>query len=176
MNVIKDNKVDELDLEILKILSIDSRKNKSTIAEDLKRSPNTIIKHVKDLEEAGIIKNYGIQIDYEKLGYEIIAIIEITVSKGKMFEVEEKIAQNPNVYGVYDLTGTYDALILARFKTRSELSKMIKEDIHASPFVERTNTHIVLNIIKEKSSLAELITKEDENKKLLEINQIKSEL
>ncbi|GAH45703.1 unnamed protein product, partial [marine sediment metagenome] len=73
MNVIKDDKVDELDLEILKILSIDSRKNKSTIAEDLKRSPNTIIKHVKDLEEAGIIKNYGIQIDYEKLGYNIIA-------------------------------------------------------------------------------------------------------
>jgi len=163
MNVIKDDKVDELDLEILKILSIDSRKNKSTIAEDLKRSPNTIIKHVKDLEEAGIIKSYGIQIDYEKLGYEIIAIIEITVSKGKMFEVEEKIAQNPNVYGVYDLTGTYDALILARFKTRDDLSKMIKE-IHISPYVESTNTHIVLNVIKEENSFAKLI--EQERRKL----------
>jgi len=160
MNVIKDDKVDELDLEILKILNIDSRKNKSTIAEDLKRSPNTIIKHVKDLEEAGIIKNYGIQIDYEKLGYEIIAIIEITVSKGKMFEVEEKIAQNPNVYGVYDLTGTYDALILARFKTRDDLSKMIKE-IHISPYVESTNTHIVLNVIKEENSFAKLLKKEE---------------
>ncbi len=160
MNVIKDDNVDELDLEILKILSIDSRKNKSTIAEDLKRSPNTIIKHIKDLEEAGIIKNYGIQIDYEKLGYEIIAIIEITVSKGKMFEVEEKIAQNPNVYGVYDLTGTYDALILARFKTRDDLSKMIKE-IHISPYVESTNTHIVLNVIKEKNSFAKLLKKEE---------------
>jgi len=36
---------------------------------------------------------------------------------------------------------------------------MIK-DIHTSPNVERTNTHIVLNVIKEKSSLAEIITKE----------------
>ncbi len=159
MTSIKNSNIDELDLEILKILSIDSRKNKSTIAEDLKRSPNTIIKHINDLEKDGIIKNYGVQIDYEKLGYNIIAIIELTISKGKMLEVEKRIADIPNIYGVYDITGTYDALILARFKTRDGLSRMIK-DIHTSPYVERTNTHIVLNVIKEKSSLADLITKE----------------
>ncbi len=159
MKTTNDIKIEELDIKILKILSQDGRKNKSTIAEDLKRSPNTIIKHVQNLEEEGVIKNYGIQIDYEKLGYNIIAIIELTISKGKMLEVEKKIAQIPNVFGVYDITGTYDALILARFKTRDGLSRMIK-DIHTSPYVERTNTHIVLNIIKENSSLADLITKE----------------
>ena len=163
MTNVKNSNIDELDLEILKILSVDSRKNKSTIAEDLKRSPNTIIKHINDLEEDDIIKNYGVQIDYEKLGYEIMAIIEVTISKGKMFEVEEKIAENPNVFGVYDITGTYDALILARFKTREELSIMIKE-IHKSPNVERTNTHFVLNTIKEASSFVDLIDKEEEKK------------
>ena len=86
--------------------------------------------------------------------------IEITVSKGKMLEVENKIAQNPNVFAVYDITGTYDALILARFKKRAELSGMIKDVIHASPYVERSNTHIVLNVIKEKDSFTELINKE----------------
>lgn len=160
MNDMKTYDIDELDIEILKTLSVDGRKNKSTIAEDLKRSPNTIIKHINNLEETGVIKNYGAQIDYEKLGYNIIALIEITVSKGKMLEVEKKIAQNPNVFAVYDITGTYDALILARFKTRAKLSEMIKNEIHASPFVERTNTHIVLNVIKEEGSFAELITKE----------------
>ena len=159
MKTTNDIKIEELDIKILKILSQDGRKNKSTIAEDLKRSPNTIIKHVQNLEDKDVIKNYGIQIDYEKLGYNIIAIIELTISKGKMLEVEKKIAQIPNVFGVYDITGTYDALILARFKTRDGLSRMIK-DIHTSPYVERTNTHIVLNVIKEKSSLADLITKE----------------
>jgi len=74
-------------------------------------------------------------------------------------DTEKKIAQIPNVFGVYDITGTYDALILARFKTRDGLSRMIKK-IHTSPYVERTNTHIVLNVIKEKSSLAELIEEE----------------
>jgi len=162
MTSIKNSNIDELDLKILKILSIDGRKNKSTIAEDLKRSPNTIIKHINDLEEDGVIKNYGVQIDYEKLGYEIIAIIELTISKGKMLEVERDIAQNPNIFAVYDITGKFDALILARFKNRGDLSKMIKK-IHISPNVERTNTHIVLNVIKEQTFFKDLV--EHDNRK-----------
>jgi len=106
----------------------------------------------------GVIKNYAVNINFEKLGYEIIALIELTISKGKMLEVEEDIAKNPNIFAVYDITGEYDALILARFQNRENLSKMIKE-IHTSPYVERTNTHIVLNVIKENSSFTELINK-----------------
>jgi DNA-binding Lrp family transcriptional regulator len=150
--------INETDLDILKILSKDGRESFRQIAQELERSPVTIKSHVDKLEKNGIIKDWGVNIDFEKLGYDIIAIIEITISKGKMLEVEEEISRNPNVYAVYDITGTYDALILARFKTRGELSKMIKQ-IHASPFVESTNTHLVLNVIKEKSSLVELIEK-----------------
>jgi DNA-binding Lrp family transcriptional regulator len=150
-----------LDIEILKKLSEDDRISHRQLGRDLdKRSPVTIKKHVEELEESGVIKNYNINLDYEKLGYDIIAIIEVTISKGKMFDVEKRIAQNPNVFGVYDITGTYDALILARFRTREDLSNMIKEELHASPNVEHTNTHIVLNIIKEGNSFTDLIEKE----------------
>ena len=62
------------------------------------------------------------------------------------------------------ITGTYDALILARFKTEADLSKMIKE-IHTSPYVERTNTHLVLNTIKEASSFTTLTEEENKRKK-----------
>jgi len=161
----ENNSVDDkfdLDIEILKKLSLDGRISFRQLAKDLgHKSPVTIKRHIEDLEANNIILNYGAKINYEKLGYEIMVVIEVTISKGKMFEVEEKIAENPNVFGVYDITGTYDALILARFKTREELSNMIKE-IHKSPNVERTNTHFVLNIIKEDISFVSLI--EEENK------------
>ncbi len=148
--------IDEIDREILRILCQDCTKTHNAIAIDLGKSPVTIKKHVEELEERKIIKQYGVQIDYDKLGYNIIAVIELTVSKGKMLEIENKIAKNPNVFAVYDITGTYDALILARFKDRSELSAMIKE-IHKSPEVERTNTHLILNVIKEQITSKELI-------------------
>ncbi|MFX0073651.1 MAG: Lrp/AsnC family transcriptional regulator [Candidatus Hermodarchaeota archaeon] len=149
----------ELDIEILKKLTTDSRISLRQLAKELNnKSPVTIKNHIEGLEEKGIIKNYGAQIDFEKIGYDIIALIELTISKGKMLEVEEDIAENPNIFAVYDITGEYDALILARFPNREDLSKMIKK-IHTSPYVERTNTHIVLTVIKETSSFAELIEK-----------------
>jgi len=151
----------DLDLEILKILSEDGRESYRKIAKELSKSPVTIKSHVEELESEGKIKSYGAQLDYEKLGYDIIAIIEVTVSKGRMLEVEGMIAENPNVFGVYDITGTYDALIFVRFKTRKELSEMIKK-IHRSEYVESTNTHLVLNVIKEGSSLVKILEKEEE--------------
>ncbi len=154
----------KIDIKILKKLSEDSRISLRQIAKDLdNKSPVTIKRHVEELENKGIIKNYAVNIDYEKLGYDIIAVIELTISKGKMLEVERSIAKNPNVFAVYDITGEYDALILTRFNNREDLSKMIKE-IHTSPYVERTNTHIVLNIIKESSSFIELLEKEGKKK------------
>ena len=155
--------VEDIDLNILGILSENSRENFNQIALKLGNSPVTIKKHVEDMEQKGIIKGYGIEIDFEKLGYDIIATIEITVSKGKMFEVENDIAENPNVFGVYDITGDYDALVFARFKTRTELSAMIKK-LHSSPYVERTNTHIILNVIKEGSYFVKLLDKEKTKK------------
>jgi len=149
-------RIEEIDKEILRILCQDSRKTHNAIAIELGKSPITIKKHVEELEKNKFIKDYGVKIDFDKLGYNIIAVIELTVSKGKMLEIESQIAANPNVFAVYDITGTYDALILARFKDRSELSAMIKE-IHKSPEVERTNTHLILNVIKEQPTSKELI-------------------
>jgi len=92
--------VDDVDLDILGILSRNSKQNFKQISEELKKSPVTIKKHTEELEKDGIIKGYGIDIDYEKLGYDIIATMEITISKGKTIEVETEITENPNVFGV----------------------------------------------------------------------------
>ncbi|TFF97035.1 MAG: Lrp/AsnC family transcriptional regulator [Promethearchaeota archaeon] len=150
-------KLDEIDLEILKLLSIDSTSSNTSIANKLEKHPTTISNHVEELKKKGIIQGFTIKIDYEKLGFDIISLIEITVSKGKMLDVEQEIAQNPNVFAVYDVTGQYDALILARFKNRKELSKLVK-DINSLSNVKRTNTHLILNIIKDGADFSELIS------------------
>ena len=147
---------EDLDLEILKCLSEDGRLTKSFLADELKRSPNTIKAHIEALEKEKIIKSYGVQIDYEKLGYEIMAVIELTISKGKMIEVEKELSKFPHIFAVYDITGTYDALLLARFKKRSELSDLVKK-INSNEFVIRTNTHLILNVIKEENNFEALM-------------------
>jgi len=49
------------------------------------------------MEEEGLIKGYSALLDHEKLGYQLTVVTEITVSKGKLVEMENEIAKTPNV-------------------------------------------------------------------------------
>ena len=140
--------LDQTDVKILKALTQDARLSSRQIAKQCEISIGTVLSRTKRLEKEGIIKGYSALLDHEKLGYELTVVTEITVSKGRLLEVENEIARLPNVCCVYDVTGLTDAFIIAKFKTREELSRFAKR-LLALPYVERTNTHVVLTTIKE---------------------------
>ncbi|MEM3458129.1 MAG: Lrp/AsnC family transcriptional regulator [Candidatus Bathyarchaeia archaeon] len=140
--------LDETDVKILKALTSDARLSSRQIANQCDISIGTVLSRIKRMEKEGIIKGYSALLDHEKLGYELTVVSEITVSKGRLLEVENEIARLPNVCCVYDVTGLIDAVIIAKFKNREELSKFTKR-LLAIPYVERTNTHVVLTTIKE---------------------------
>ena len=104
------------------------------------------------MEQLGLIKGYAALLDYDRLGYEITAVTEIMVSKGKLVEMEEEIARLPGVCAVYDVTGEIDGIVVAKFRTRDELSHFTK-GLLSLPFVDRANTHVVLNTVKEDPRL-----------------------
>ena len=143
-------KLDKNDMEVLKILVENSRLSYRQIAKKAKVSVVTAMNRVKKLEDEQIIKKYTTKLDYEKAGYDIEVMIQIRISKGKLFEVEKKIAINPNVFAVYDLTGNFDAVILARFPTRRKMDNFLKK-LQTYEFVERTETKLILNTIKEEN-------------------------
>jgi len=141
-------RLDETDVKIMKALTVDARLSSRQIAKQCDISIGTVLSRIKKMESEGIIKGYTALLDQEKLGYELTAVTEITVSKGRLLEMENEIARIPNVCCVYDLTGLADAVIIAKFKNREDLSKFTKH-LLSLPYVERTNTHVVLTTIKE---------------------------
>jgi len=145
---VKGSVLDELDLKILGELLRDGRQSFREIARNLGIATGTVLTRIKNLERQGVIKGYTAILDHEKLGYELTVVVEITVSKGKLLEVDREIAKKPNVCAVYDVTGLTDAIVVAKFKNREELSKFTKS-LLSIPHVERTNTHLVLTTIKE---------------------------
>jgi len=140
--------LDKTDVKILKVLLNDARLSSRQIAKQCGVSIGTVLSRIKKMETQGIIKGYSAVPDHEKLGYELTVVSEITVSKGRLLEMENEIARLPNVCCVYDVTGLIDAIIVAKFKSREELSKFTKR-LLSLPYVERSNTHMVLTTIKE---------------------------
>lgn len=140
--------LDETDVKILETLMLDARLSSRQIAKRCGISIGTVLSRIKKIEKEGIITGYSAVLNHEKLGYELTVISEVTVSKGRLLEMENEIARLPNVCCVYDVTGLIDAMVVAKFKNREELGKFTKR-LLALPFVERTNTHVVLTTIKE---------------------------
>ena len=136
------------DIKILKVLLSDARLSCRQIARKIGVSIGTVLSRIRKMEKEGVIKRYSAVVDHEKLGYELTVVTEITVSKGRLLEMEKEIAKLPTVCCVYDVTGLTDAMVIAKFKNREELSNFTKS-LLAMPFVERTNTHVVLTTIKE---------------------------
>ncbi len=139
--------VDETDRKILNVLLSDSRLSFRGVASKVGVSAATIINRIRRMEKEGIIKGYTAVIDYEKLDYDIDAIINMKISKGKLFEVEKRIATNPSVVAVFDVTGDFDSTIMAKFRNRRALDAFLKR-VQTYEFVEATNTVLVLNTIK----------------------------
>ena len=54
----------------------------------------------------------------------------------------------PGVCAVYDVTGLTDAITIVRVRSRKELNDLVKK-ILSMEYVERTNTRVVLNTVKE---------------------------
>ena len=140
--------LDELDRQILQELNIDARRSHREIAGRLKVSPTTVSARVTRLEREGVIRGYVPLLDDELMGWDLAATIGIRISKGKLREVEERLARDPRAYAIYDVTGDFDALLIGRFRDRRDLDRFVKHALQ-DPHVERTNTQVVLNRVKE---------------------------
>ncbi len=140
--------LDETDRKILNEYLKDARLSYREIAKRINVAVGTVLSRTKKMEQEGVIKGYSVILDDEKLGYMLTAITEVTVSKGRLVEVEKEIAKLNSTCAVYDVTGQTDAFIIGKFRNRSEISVFTKA-LLALPYVERTNTHLVLSTIKE---------------------------
>ena len=145
--------LDKNDEKILKNLLVDARLSARQLGLKLGLSTVTILSRIKKLEKEKIIKGYTALIDHEKLGYTLTAIIEIIAKKDKIIDVENALSKIENVCGVYDITGNTDTLVIAKFKSRNELSEFVK-GIASIQNIENTITHVVLNTAKEDFRLA----------------------
>jgi len=145
--------IDETDERILKHLLVDARQSARQLALKLGMSTVTVLSRIKKLEKANVIQRYTAIIDHEKIGYTLTAIIEIVAKNDKVVGIENEISKFENVCGVYDITGSTDTIVIAKFKERNELSKFVK-GLASISNVENTITHVVLNTAKEDFRLS----------------------
>ncbi len=140
--------LDNVDRAIIEELERDSRTSQRKLASKIGVAQGTITNRMQRLEKDGVIKGYGVKLDAESVGWGMTIMAGLRIEKGRMIEVQEKIASDPRVFTVYDTTGDWDSMVLARVRDRSDLDDLTKS-VFTLEGVVRSFTHVVLNTVKE---------------------------
>ncbi len=140
--------VDGLDLKVLEILQRNGRASLREVSEKVGRPVSTVHERIRKMLQKGVIKGFTTLVDYEKLGYQVKALILANVEGKHIIDVEKHVASHPNVLAVYDITGEFDVAIIAIFKSISELDQFVKWLLQ-HPHIKQTRTSIVFRTVKE---------------------------
>ena len=71
----------------------------------------------------------------------------LCIEKGKIMDAKH-ISSDNRVFAVYDVTGDWDSMVLARVKNREDLDDLTKT-VFTLDGISRSYTHVVLNTVKE---------------------------
>tara|TARA_B100001996_G_scaffold332886_1_gene282229 strand:+ start:180 stop:638 length:459 start_codon:yes stop_codon:yes gene_type:complete len=140
--------LDEIDRKLIEALMNNSRSSMRQLAAKLDVALGTIRNRLERLEKEEVIKGYNVVLDPAKVGWEMTVIVGLRITKGKMIDVQKRIAEDPRVFLVYDVTGDYDSFVIAKVQNTDDLNDLTK-GVLTSKGIERSLTHVVLNTVKE---------------------------
>ena len=141
--------IDKRDKKILVELLKDGRESFADLAKKCKMTRQSIFSRIKSLKRKGIIKNFTVNLDQQKLGLNIRAYILISADPlGKFRERATKtLMQLPQVSQIHVLFGRFDFLVEVLVKDINELSSLLSK-IHEIEMINKTETMIVYENIK----------------------------
>jgi len=140
--------IDEKDKKILEILKGNARASYTEIARSLGISDVAVIKRIRKLEQAGIIKKYTIIVDPKKLGYNAVSITGVDVEPEHMFKVLSFLREKEYVKYLALTSGDHSIIAIIWAKDSNELAR-IHDEISSLPGVKRVCPAIILDVVKE---------------------------
>jgi len=154
--------MDPVDVKILNLLQEDGRKPLSDIAREVGLSAPSVSERIKKMCKEGIIKRYVAILDDKKLGKELTAFINVSISNPKHIPgFDSKMLEVDDVVECHHVTGQFSCILKVRAKNPSVLEDLISNKIRSIEGVTSTLTNVVLSSVKEgtRLSLNGLLTK-----------------
>lgn len=148
--------LDELDRQILTELQRDARQANAEVARRLSLSPPAVHARIKRLEEQGYVRGYTALLDRERLGFDMLCFIQISLQLHQIEQVNHfrtTIQQIPEVLECHHVTGEYDYLLKIAVRNRQELERLVMEKLTPIPGVARIHTSLVFSEIKASTAL-----------------------
>ena len=139
---------ENLDAKLINALLGDGRASLRSLAEELDVSVTTVSNHLRDLEDEGVIDGYTPRVNYDALGYDVTAVVQLKVEGSALPEITDRLREQKRMISVYEVTGDYDVIAVGKFKDTDGMNDQIKE-LLTDADIRESNTSVVLNAVVE---------------------------
>nr|8Q90_A Chain A, AsnC family transcriptional regulator [Haloferax mediterranei]8Q90_B Chain B, AsnC family transcriptional regulator [Haloferax mediterranei] len=144
---------ENLDAKLINALLGDGRASLRSLAEELDVSVTTVSNHLRDLEDEGVIEGYTPRVNYDALGYDVTAVIQLKVEGSALPEITERLRAEKQMISVYEVTGDYDIIAIGKFRDTDGMNTQIKK-LLTDTDIRESNTSVVLNAVTENEQFA----------------------
>ena len=132
--------IDNIDLKILNVLSKNAKMPYTEVAKKVFVSGGTVHVRMRKLEKMGVVRGTKLDIDYDKLGYNISSYMGIYLEKSFLYkETVKSLKKIPEIVEIHAITGQYTIFMKIICKDTSHFRKFL-DTVHKVKGITRTET------------------------------------
>jgi Lrp/AsnC family transcriptional regulator, regulator for asnA, asnC and gidA len=148
-------RLDELDLQLITMLSQDARVSNRRIAAELGVTEGTVRGRIKRLQQDGLIAFTAIT-GFEMAGKAHLAFIAVQAEVESVRTVAKDISELPLINAVMITMGQFNILAMVLFEELDSLVEVASDQILALPGVHHVETSIAVKTIKYNDRMAKI--------------------
>ena len=149
--------LDATDRRLLKLLQKNNRRRFRDLAEELGISAPTCMRRMRRLESTGVIRAHAALLDPARLGYGVMAFVEVTLvsaSGAEMAAFERQMSRCPEVVQCSELAGDVDYLLTVTVRQMQEFSDFTRTRLGDDRRIRSYRSLLVLRQLKNEHELA----------------------
>jgi Lrp/AsnC family transcriptional regulator, leucine-responsive regulatory protein len=145
----RNGRVDDIDVRLLNALRHNGRRSQEELSQMLSLSRPAVRERMRRLEANGILARYTVEIDWERLGYPLLAFIHVRTKSGDCRTYAQQVMELSNedatIEACHRITGKWCLLVKVRARTSADLEELLAQ-IRSLPNGARTATTLALGI------------------------------
>ncbi|UCF94225.1 MAG: Lrp/AsnC family transcriptional regulator [Desulfobacterales bacterium] len=146
--------IDDISLDILKILQKKARIPNVEVARQVGMAPSAVLERIRKLEKQGFIDGYEVRLNPQRFDRSLVAFVTVkTARRTDEKQVGKALALVPDVQEVHYVAGEDAFLVKVRAADTENLGRLIREKIAAIQAVCSTRTTIVMATYKETARI-----------------------
>lgn len=116
--------LDDTDWRLLEALQQDGRASYADLGRAVGLSPSAVTERVRRMEERGVITGYRCEVDPEKVGLPIMALVRLRYPHGNYRPFHELVAATPEVTEAHHVTGEDCFVLTVRARSMRHLEEV----------------------------------------------------